>query len=97
MPMENSLTWRSGPAPTDFGKRPPRRYTGSSDGPHAIPVVNAVIFQNIPGEDGFCFIGFDSGWCDGICCFHVAVAVIYSNDFCVSEFSHKKHLHFRID
>ena len=23
---------------TDFGKRPPRRYTGSSDGPHAIPV-----------------------------------------------------------
>lgn len=30
---------RSGPAPTDFGKRPPRRYTGSSDGPHAIPYV----------------------------------------------------------
>ena len=27
----------------------------------------------------------------------VAVAVIYSNDFCVSEFSYKKHLHFRID
>ena len=56
----------------------------------ADPVVNAVIFQNIPGEDWFCFIGFDSGWRDGVCCFHIAVAIIYINDFCVSEFSHKK-------
>ena len=47
----------------------------------ANPVVNAVIFQNIPGEDWFGFIGFDSGWCDGVCCFHIAVAMIYSNDF----------------
>ena len=63
----------------------------------ADPVVNAVVFQNIPGEDWFGFIGFDSGWCDGVCCFHIAVAMIYSNDFCVSEFSHKKYLRFRID
>ena len=34
---------------------------------------------------------------DGVCCFHIAVAMIYSNDFCVSEFSHKKYLRFRID
>ena len=25
------------------------------------------------------------------------IAMIYSNDFCVSEFSHKKYLRFRID
>ena len=55
----------------------------------ADPVVNAVVFQNIPGEDRFSFIGFDAGWGDGVCCFHIAVAMIYSNDFCVSEFSHK--------
>ena len=60
-------------------------------------VVNAVVFQNIPGEDWFSFIGFDAGWGDGVCCFHIAVAMIYSNDFCVSEFSHKKYLRFRID
>jgi len=47
----------------------------------ANPVVNAVIFQNIPGEDWFGFIGFDSGWCDGVCCFHIAIAMIYSDDF----------------
>ncbi len=47
----------------------------------ANPVVNAVIFQNISGEDWFCFIGFDSGWRDGVCCFHVTVAMIYSDDF----------------
>ena len=63
----------------------------------ADPVVNAVVFQNIPGEDRFSFIGFDAGWGDGVCCFHIAVAMIYSNDFCVSEFSHKKYLRFRID
>ena len=34
---------------------------------------------------------------DAISCFHIAVAMIYSNDFCVSEFSHKKYLRFRID
>ena len=45
----------------------------------------------------FCFIGFDSGWRDGVCCFHIAIAMIYSDDFCVSEFSHKKYLRFRID
>ena len=48
-------------------------------------------------EDWFSFIGFDAGWGDGVCCFHIAVAMIYSNDFCVSEFSHKKYLRFRID
>ena len=45
----------------------------------------------------FCFIGFDSGWRDGVCCFHIAIAMIYSDDFCVSEFLHKKYLRFRID
>ena len=40
-------------------------------------------------EEWFCFIGFDSGWRDGVCCFHIAIAMIYSDDFCVSEFSHK--------
>ena len=50
-----------------------------------------------PGEDWFGFIGFDSGWCDGVCCFHIAIAMIYSDDFCVFEFSHKKYLRFRID
>ena len=35
----------------------------------ADPVVNAVVFQNIPGEDRFSFIGFDAGWGDGVCCF----------------------------
>ena len=55
----------------------------------ANPVVNAVIFQNISSENWFCFIGCDSGWRDGVCCFHIAIAVIYSDDFCVSEFSHK--------
>ena len=39
-------------------------------------------------EEWFCFIGFDSGWRDGVCCFHIAIAMIYSDDFCVSEFSH---------
>ena len=37
----------------------------------ADPVVNAVVFQNIPGEDWFSFIGFDAGWGDGVvllCC-----------------------------
>ena len=63
----------------------------------ADPVVNAVVFQNIPGEDWFSFIGFDAGWGDGVCCFHIAIAMIYSNDFGVSEFSHKKYLRFRID
>ena len=53
--------------------------------------------QNIPSEDWFGFIGFDAGWYDDVCCFHIAVAMIYSNDFCVSEFSHKKYLRFRID
>ena len=48
-------------------------------------------------EEWFCFIGFDSGWRDGVCCFHIAIAMIYSDDFCVSEFSHKKYLRFRID
>ena len=43
------------------------------------------------------FIGFDAGWGDVVCCFHIAVAMIYSNDFGVSEFSHKKYLRFRID
>lgn len=52
-------------------------------------VVKVVIFQNIPGEDWFCFIGFDSGWRDGVCCFDIAIAMIYSNAFCVFEFSHK--------
>ena len=52
---------------------------------------------NDDAEEWFCFIGFDSGWRDGVCCFHIAVAMIYSNDFCVSEFSHKKYLRFRID
>ena len=33
----------------------------------ADPVVNAVVFQNIPGEDWFSFIGFDAGWGDGVC------------------------------
>ena len=37
-------------------------------------------------EEWFCFIGFDSGWRDGVCCFHIAIAMIYSDDFCVSEF-----------
>ena len=41
----------------------------------ADPVVNAVIFQNISGEDWFCFIGFDSGWRDGVCCLHIAIAM----------------------
>ena len=31
-------------------------------------------------EDWFCFIGFDSGWRDGVCCFHIAIAMIYSDD-----------------
>lgn len=47
----------------------------------ANPVVNAVIFQDISSEDWFCFIGFDSGWRDGVCCFHIAIAMIYSDDF----------------
>ena len=29
--------------------------------------------------------------------FECAIAMIYSDDFCVSEFSHKKYLRFRID
>ena len=61
------------------------------------PSLHHYLAVNIPDENWFGFIGFDAGWRDGVCCFHIAVAMIYSNDFCVSEFSHKKYLRFRID
>ena len=65
--------------------------------PERFKVKAADGVTDLYGEDWFSFIGFDAGWGDGVCCFHIAVAMIYSNDFCVSEFSHKKYLRFRID
>ena len=60
------------------------------------PVEYTVIFQNISDEDWFSFIGFDACWCDCVSSLDIAIAMIYSNDFGVFDFSHKKYLHFRI-
>ena len=55
----------------------------------ADPVIGAVIFQNVPGENRLCFVSCDSGGRDRVGSFNVAVVMIYGDDFCVFDFSHK--------
>lgn len=51
-------------------------------------VIGSFIFQNIAGKDWFCVIGSDSGRCDSVCSFDVAIAVIHGDDFDVFQFFH---------
>ena len=62
--------------------------------PFADPVIDSVVFKNVSGKDRLCFISGDSGRCDCVGSLNVAVAMIHGNDFCVSDFSHKKSLLF---
>ena len=39
----------------------------------ADPVIGAVIFQNVPGENRLCFVSCDSGGHDSVCSLNVAV------------------------
>ena len=51
-------------------------------------VIGAVVFQNVTGENRFCVIGSNAGRGDGVCCFDVAVAMIYGDNFDAFQFFH---------
>lgn len=57
--------------------------------PVAKTVIGAIIFQSISSEDWIRFVGSDVDRCGCVGGLNVFVAMIHSDDFCVSDFSQK--------